>query len=218
MAFPSIGATARRWFTIRARTTTSAPVERRDVVGVADAGGEVACRAPRTAAARRRPARPRGRRRAERVVVDLDELGGVHGGGARGGHDRGDHVADEAHLAARERRARAVVVEHHERPVVGQVREVLAGQDRHHARRLAGLRRVHGAQPGVRERGADEDAVQRPVRHDVVDVRGVAAEELGVLDTRDVVTEQRSRHRISLCRCPNLATRGTKPGHSRKAR
>ena len=42
------------------------------------------------------------------VVVDVDQLGRVHGLGAGLGHHEGDRVADEAHLVDGQRPARAL--------------------------------------------------------------------------------------------------------------
>ena len=73
---------------------------------------------------------PRVDERLERLVVDLDELGGVAGELSRLGDDRDDRLADVAHLAdgervvldVRARRARDL----EER--VGQRRDLFAGQ------------------------------------------------------------------------------------------
>ena len=140
--------------------------------------------------------------RRERVVVDDHQLGRVDGLGARLGDDHGDGVADEAHLVDGQRRpvARGVQREEGARP-----RQLELARREHvdHAVSLAGVVEVDALDPGVRKRRADESERQGAHDVDVVDEGPLALDERGVLDTADVVAEQRSRHQISLCSRPN---------------
>ena len=72
----------------------------------------------------------------QRLVVDLDQRGGLLGDLRRRRGDAGDDVALEAHLVLREQPA---VLDH---AAVEHVGHVLVGDDREHAGQRARLRRV----------------------------------------------------------------------------
>ena len=100
IALPSIGAVAMRWFTIR----TPGDVRRRRRArrrrrSLAARTSRCWCRAPRTAGGRRRPSAVlHVGDGGQVVVVDVDQLGGVHRLGPGLGDDERDRVADVAHL------------------------------------------------------------------------------------------------------------------------
>ena len=105
IALPSIGAVAIRWLTIRTRV---------DVVGVVEDVGGVLGRALGGDVGADRLELQRGvvGQRVldvgddrQVVVVDVDELGGVHRLGAGLGDHEGDRVADVADLVDRQGRA-----------------------------------------------------------------------------------------------------------------
>ena len=120
------------------------------------------------------------------VVVDLDRLGGVLGLVMAVGHDHRHRVADIAHGVDRHHRMRrrlvrlAVLVLDH--PAADQaadlgVGDVLAGEDRDHARHRLGGRGVDALDLGVSVRRAHEVRVGRACERQVVDIAARAGEE-----------------------------------------
>ena len=106
--------------------------------------------------------------RRQRLVVDLDQLGGVARLRQRLGDHEGDAVADEAHLVGNEQRlegavalGRAEILRHqmrgHGAELVG--RGIGAGQHQQHAGRGLGLRHVDALDAGVGVRRQHGDAV-----------------------------------------------------------
>ena len=127
--------------------------------------------------------------RVERLVVDLDELGRVARELARLGDDRDDRLADEAHLADREREVLDVPAGHardlEER--IGERRDLLAGQRPVHAVHRLGRRHVDARDVRVRVRRAHEVDVAHPVPLDVVDEDALALQEALVLAPLDAL-------------------------------
>ena len=126
-------------------------------------------------------------RHVERLVLDLDQLGGVARQLAGGGADGGDRLAHEAHLADRERvvldvRARR---RRHLEEGVGLDRDLVA--------RERPVDAVEGERAGdvdrddlrVRVRRADEVDVAHPVPAHVVEEDPLALDEPLVLLARD---------------------------------
>ena len=194
IALPSIGITASRWLTIRARTTTSASAS-----GSASADAQRRprgwCPAPGTAA--RRVRLERGLHvddGGQRVVVDLDQLGGVDGGGLRlGDHDR-DRLPDEPDPVGGQRRARQLRVDDHQ-AVVGRQVEVGRGEHGDDARRRR--RGPAVSIPVITACASGERTNARcrtPVEGEVADVGAGAGDEVEVLDAADGGPENRSRH------------------------
>ena len=105
MPFVSIGTGATRWFTQRARTTTSAPSSVSSSVKDRTRAPR-SSRATATAAARPRPPPLDVDHHRELVVLDDDELRRVVGLTDRVGHDDGDQLADEPDDVACERISR----------------------------------------------------------------------------------------------------------------
>ena len=118
----------------------------------------------------------------QRLVLDLDELGGVLGRGAAGRDDDRDAVADVARLVRRERqvqrrlrvlgrqpRARQAAV-----PLLG---EVVAGPGGDHVRVRKGRRDVDAADARVRVRAAHDGEVDHAGQAHVVDPLRLAADE-----------------------------------------
>ena len=106
--------------------------------------------------------------RRQRLVVDLDQLGGVARLGERLGHHEGDAVADEAHLVGDEQRLEGAVAlggaEILRHQMGGEAAELLgqgvgAGEDAEHARRRLGLGDVDALDAGVRVRRQHGHAV-----------------------------------------------------------
>ena len=105
--------------------------------------------------------------RLERLVLDVDELGGVAGGHLGGRQDGGDGVADVAHLVLRQRVVRRVLHVLGDRPRAGHrcgpvLGEVVAGVDGDDAGRLRRGGRVDVDDAGVCVRAADERQVSAP--------------------------------------------------------
>ena len=128
----------------------------------------------------------------ERLVLDLDELGGVARELARLGDDRHDRLADVAHLADRER----VVPDAPARlggdleERVGEDRDLVAGQrpvDAGERERGADVDRLD---PRVRVRRAHEVEVAHPVPLDVVEEDALALDEPPVLLARDALPDE----------------------------
>jgi hypothetical protein len=127
--------------------------------------------------------------RRQRLVVHLDELGGVARGLTRGRDDRGDRLADEAGLADREAEVAKV------RPGrrgdleegVGQEGDLVPGQRPEHARVLERLRDVDRAELRVRVGRADEVDVAHVVAPDVVHEHALALDEPPVLLARNAL-------------------------------
>ena len=140
--------------------------------------------------------------RLERLVVDLDELGGVAGQLAGRGGD-GDHrFADVADAPDRERvilqvsaRRRRDLEER-----VGLGRDLLAEQRPVDAFQRRRLRDVDPADRSVRIRRAHEMHVRHPVPLDVVDEEPFALDEALVLLPRDVDADEPRRGLLLLDR------------------
>ncbi|MCO5546661.1 hypothetical protein L7F22_000095 [Adiantum nelumboides] len=136
--------------------------------------------------------------RGQRVVVDLDELGGVDGGGAALGDDQRHRLADEPHPVGRQRRARQRGVEDHQAVVGGQV-EVGRGVHGEDAGRGRGLGGVDAGEQRVRHRRADERHVGQARRcvgtvDQVADEGARTGDQVGVLDAADGGSQDRARH------------------------
>ena len=124
--------------------------------------------------------------RGKLLVVHLDELGGVLRLRARLGDDDGDSVALVARLVRGERPVHGLLrvlgdepdARERGRPVVG---EVGAREGVDDALGLAGRRDVDALDRGVRERAADDRRPHHAGQRQVVDVAGLAGEELRVL-------------------------------------
>ena len=132
------------------------------------------------------------------LVLDLDELRRVLGGGAAGCDDDGDAVADVACLIGRERKMRRRIRVLGRKPRARQAAVPVLGEV---------VSRPGGDDLGVRERGPDVDAADPRVRegapHDgeidharqphVVDPLGLPAEERHVLLALDRRTDDVAR-------------------------
>ncbi len=144
----------------------------------------------------------RVRDRIDRLVFDLDELGGVAGQLARLCHDGDDRLADEADLAEREREVLDVAARNgcdlEER--VGQRRDFLSGQGPVDARQSLGGRHVDRGDVRVRERRADEVQVPHAMALDVVDEHSLALHEPAVLLTGDALARPRLLGDLDLLR------------------
>ncbi len=169
-----------------------------------DAVGVVRLQRPGVAAVRpellvddRSAVRERGLRvddRLERLVVDLDELGRVLGERAALGEDDGDAVACVPHLVRRERPVEGLLrvlgdepdARQRRLPVVG---EVGAAESGHDALGLERLGDVNALDARVGEGAADDHGPDHAGQVEVVDVAGLAGEELGVLLAGDGLTD-----------------------------
>ena len=147
--------------------------------------------------------RGRGNRR-QRLVVDLDQLGGVERlvGGLR--HHEGDVVADPAHLVLGQRRVGRL-----EHAAVAQLepardRQVApagglpvgAGEHRQHAGRRLGLGRVDRADACVGVRRTQHVAERHAGQRHVADVAAAALEQPRVLETGHALTDREFTHCI----------------------
>ena len=169
MPFGSIGTAASRWFTIRCETTTSASSRMPSTGPVPIV---LATFDPCSSWSERRVGLERGFHvgdRGQRVVVDDHGLGRVERLRLRLGDDHRDDVADEADLAARERRPVHRRRQHHEAVMVGEV-EVAGGVHGDDAGHRPGVVEVDRLDPRVRDRRPDERDVQQPVDLEVVEI------------------------------------------------
>jgi hypothetical protein len=127
------------------------------------------------------------RHRRQGLVVDVDELDGVLGDVGRLGDDRGDLLALEAHLVRGEHGLRVAGEGRHPGEVV--LRQELACHDGDDARELLRLRGVDRPDTRVRERAPEELEVEHPRQGEVVEVLALAADEAGVFEPPDRVTD-----------------------------
>lgn len=127
--------------------------------------------------------------RRQHAVVDSDQLGGVAGDVARFGDDKGDRVADMAHAAGGERRARR----HDHRLDARHLgdarqradalgRQVGGGEDAADAGERARRRGIDRRDLRMAVRRAQHDAVELARRVDVLDEAAPAAQEARVLE------------------------------------
>ena len=125
--------------------------------------------------------------RRQRLVVDLDQLQRVLGDVAVLGDDEGDLLALEADLVGGQHSLRVVGQRRHPGEVVteqGRTRDALehlARDDRDDAGQRLGRRRVDRQDARMRERAAQDRAVQHAGQVDVIDVVALAPDEALVL-------------------------------------
>ena len=143
-------------------------------------------------------------RDGQRAVVDIHEFGGVLRLGERLGNDHRDHVADEAHLALRQRRPRRLVHRPGRRaesarypadPVGG---EGVTGEHRDNAGGGLGRILVYAIDRRVRVRRADEVSVSLAGPVDVVGIAARAGEKPVVLRTLHRGADACLRHGLTL--------------------
>ena len=140
--------------------------------------------------------------RRQRVVVDLDQVGGVLPLVGLLGQHGGHRLADEAHLVGGQPGPDHAVGGHREQLGRDQV-DVGAGEHGHHAGRPSGLLDVHGGDPRVREWGPDQRQVQRtgqPIVGQVIGVGGAPREEHRVL-VADYARAHDAHRRTTLVAC-----------------
>ena len=190
-----MGTTATRWFTKRPRTTTSASSKKPSTRGSPWLCGQVGADARRTAPAPRRPGRPRGRPPPRGARSRRPRVGGVDGLGLGLGHDHGHTGSPTKRTLLDGQRGGAC------RPVTPRrSRGAQPGRGRRRCRR-----RPRRAWPRPRRRRCElmvawatgertKDEVEQPGQPQVGEVGAPAGEEVGVLDTADGVTEDRSGH------------------------
>ncbi len=126
----------------------------------------------------------------QRLVLHLDQLGGVGGGVAALGHHHRHSVADVAHgVDGEDRMGWGLQVgqqpSHRDHAAGLALLDVLAGEDRHHPRRG---RRLVGFDPGdagVGVRAAHDDRVQHAGQDQVVGVLAAAGDQSGVFPALD---------------------------------
>ena len=165
--------------------------------------------------------------RRQRIVLDLDQLGGVLRLGAAFG-DHGRHrLADIAHGLVRQRTARrhlgraAVGIGEHRRK--GEVTDsllghVVPGEDGDHARSLARSRRVDPDDPGMGMRRAHQHEVRLVGPGQVVGEAAGAGQKPIVLDTLDVLGLAEHRHTLLLSSLPDAGSGGTIAARPRPTR
>ncbi len=139
----------------------------------------------------------------QRLVVHLDQLGGVHRLVLGLGDHEGDVVADEAHAVLDQRRVgrlevrravAALVGGRHRHVAPAGLDPVLAGQHRQHARRGLGRGGVDLADFGVGVRRAQHVAERHPRQHDVVHVLPPAAQQPRVFKAGHRLTDCKFTH------------------------
>ena len=134
----------------------------------------------------------------QRLVVDLDQLGGIDRRKIGFGHHEGDVVAHPAHPVGHQRRIarpvhRAAVAAFHAAghrqvaPARGD--PVGAGEHREHAGRGARLVGVDRANPRMGVGRAQHIAERHARQHDVVDIAAAAAHEARILEPRHRLTD-----------------------------
>ena len=130
--------------------------------------------------------------RGQRLVIDVDQLGGVLRLRQRLGNDEGDRFADIAHRALREaekgagehwRPVRPLALERYAHDAELGFDKVLAGHDQHDAGRGLRRRQVERADPGMGVRRAQHESVCLAEQVVVVLETAVAAQKALVLET-----------------------------------
>ena len=142
--------------------------------------------------------------RRQRLVVDLDELGGVLGLEQRFGDDKGDALAQGAHFADGEDRAqRAValrsahILRHDRRESAKTVgRDIRSGENGEHAGRGLGLGGIDALDAGMGVRRHDHDAMALLRQVDVVDKAAAAGNEAWVLEPGYRLTDAELDHAV----------------------
>ncbi len=143
-----------------------------DVLGVVRRGGEVDDRLPR-------------------LVLDLDELGGVLGRVAAVGDDDRDRVTHVADVADRERRGQRHLGPEHGVPRLAvPAVEVLPGEHGHDAGGGLGRAGVDGRDRRPRDLAADEGGVEHARHRHVVDVLPVPRQQARVLLAGDGLPDE----------------------------
>jgi hypothetical protein len=131
----------------------------------------------------------------QRLVGDLEQLGGVGRLGPRAGDDGRHRLADEEHPLARQQlgRRRSLVRHHLVDRQAGPTGRVGRGQHPHHARRPGSGRGVDRLDPGVCVRTPHEDQVERAGRGAVFDEPPLAAQQRAILDATDRLADVAAR-------------------------
>ena len=128
--------------------------------------------------------------RRQRVVFDLDRLGGIARRGQGLGDDQRHRLADVAHLAERQHRPRRIVprlaVAAHERHRAGHVAEtvgahVLSRSDEQHARHAPRRSRIDAFDMRMRHRRAQHESLRHPRQHHVVGIAALPGDEPQIL-------------------------------------
>ena len=134
--------------------------------------------------------------RRQLLVVHLDQLAGVLGGGAARGDDDRDRVADQPHLVGGQRRLRWAVdgLRADELERQRALRHLGAGEHEGDARRAASRDRLHTEDASVRERAAQERGVQHPGELQVVHVAAAAGQDARVLHAGDASADETFHH------------------------
>ena len=143
--------------------------------------------------------------RRQRLVLDLEQLGGVARLRLRLGDDERHAVADRAHLADREDRTQRAIalrpahvlrhVGHEAAELVGL--HVGACEHGEHALGRLGLGGIDALDAGMRVRRHDLDAVAQVRQLDVVDIAPAAGDETLILDPGDRLTNAELVHASS---------------------
>lgn len=116
----------------------------------------------------------------ELLVVDLDQVEGVLGEAPGLGGHRGDGLAGVDGLL----HGHGVLLDGIPRPAahgVGQARQLLPGQGRHHPLKARRLRDIYPLDVGVGVRAPEHRGVERPLELDVVGVEALPLHEPAVL-------------------------------------
>ncbi len=140
----------------------------------------------------------------QRLVIDLDQFGGVDRLEIGLGDDEGDIVADHPHPVLDQRRIA--------RPVAGNIVAALqaaghrqitkarrlvvgAGEHREHARRGFGFRRVDFADAGMGMRRAQHEAVRHAGKRHVGDIAAMAFDQPRILEAGNGLADRVFTHR-----------------------
>jgi hypothetical protein len=123
---------------------------------------------------------PRGDHRLQRVVVDLDQLGGVDRPRLLVGHQRDHRLADVADHAVGQPGPQHALVVHWQRGR-GLQAEVVGGDHREHSGGCPGGADVDRSDPGMGDGGVDEDHLGGAGQAEVGDVAALPGDQRPVL-------------------------------------
>lgn len=143
--------------------------------------------------------------RPERLVVDLDELGGVHSQSSRLGDYYDHRIADEVDGPLCERGSYGRRMEHHQGRSVRKI-QVLSAVDTDHSRHIAGLCDVDRADPCVGDRRTNEVEGEDALDLHVVHVGAGAPEQGRIFDPANGLARERPSPESSSFGCHRVAS------------
>ncbi len=130
---------------------------------------------------------------SQRLIVDVDQLGGIQGGGSGLGDHHHHAFSNEAHLVGGKGRPGARRVQDHE-TVEGLHAQVGRGVDGEHPGGSPGGLGIDPQNTGMGQGRTDKDSLCQAVDPEVADVGAATHQQVRVLDPTDVGSKKGSGH------------------------